>query len=159
MVYAIIPIFALLVAPVEPAKLCVYGGELYAQTTVERELADSTWVGRVRLVAATDHAPDDVAGVEPWTLYRVEVLEIFKGAPVSFLSIFTWRNSGGFYMDRQQNHDVGAEYLLFLNPGLAADLPAKASGAMVVNYSCGRSGPWSDVPVRDRQTLERLSGS
>jgi hypothetical protein len=44
-------------------------------------------------------------------------------------------------------HDVGGEYLLFLNPvKLFGYEPKVAKGAVFVNYSCGVSGLWKDVP-------------
>lgn len=140
------------------APACVYGGTLDAETTIRQERADAAWAGRVRLLRASNTWPDDADDWEgePWTLYRVQVIETFKGEAVAELPVFTWRNSGGFYMDRPGGgHDIGGEYLLFLNPGDPAALPPEARDAMVVNYSCGRSGLWRDVSEADRRLLAR----
>lgn len=91
-------------------------------------------------------------------LYQVEVVETFGGTAGSTLTVFTRRDSGGFYMDRAQKHDVGGEYLLFLNPGDPASLPNQARGAMTVNYNCGQSRPWREVSAADRRTLAQLRG-
>jgi len=84
--------------------------------------------------------------------------------PPKQLRFFTTRDSGGFYMDRAwvrlpAGHDIGGEYLLFLNP-LAPDpgLPKISNGAVFVNYNCGVSGPWKNVPVASRRKLLSLEG-
>lgn len=138
------------------AALCVYKGELYARTTVAQEFADARWVVRARVVSAESDLSGDVA---PWTVYRLEVLQAFKGAPARELTMFTWRNSGGFYLDRGgEGPDVGGEYLLFLNPLRAApDQPAAARGATEANYSCGRSGLWREVSRAEQMRLWSLS--
>lgn len=135
--------------------LCIYKGELYAQTIVSQELEDSQWVVRARVLAATDHF---IEGEEPWTEYQLEVQHAYKGDPPRRLRFFTFRNSGGFYLDRGQEHDVGGEYLLFLNPTTnLAGVPPAASGTVSVNYSCGVSGAWSGVTTASRNELRQLS--
>jgi hypothetical protein len=135
--------------------LCIYKGELYAQTTVGREFQDSRWVVRAKVLAATDHF---IEGEEPWTEYRLEVQHAYKGDAPPRLRFFTFRNSGGFYLDRGQEHDVGGEYLLFLNPTPRLPyVPAAAIGMVSVNYSCGVSGPWTGVTAASRAELVRLS--
>lgn len=137
------------------AALCVYKGELYARTTVAQEFADARWVARVRVLSAQSDLSGEVA---PWTVYRLEVVQAFKGAPARELTMFTWRDSGGFYLDRGPEPDIGGEYLLFLNPLRAArDQPAAASGATQVNYSCGRSGLWSEVSQAEQMRLWSLA--
>ena len=151
----------MLLLPSSAHALCEYRGELYARTTIAQEFADSPWVVRGRVVSATDNWSDGSLGddEEPWTLYRVQVLDRFKGdAPVE-VSLFTHRNSGGFYMDRgSQGPDIGGEYLLFLQP--ASDrpwLPGVARGGTVVAYSCGQSKLWAEVPAAGRGELARLA--
>lgn len=100
-----------------------------------------------------------------WTTYRLAVIHAFKGRPPNELKFYTTRDSGGFYMDRPwvdlpKGHDVGGEYLLFLNPIPAyAGRPVVARKAVFVNYSCGQSGPWSKIPRASRELLRRLSRS
>ena len=107
--------------------LCIYKGELYAQTTLSQE-------------------------------YQLEVQHAYKGDSSQRLRFFTFRNSGGFYLDRGQEHDIGGEYLLFLNPTPSfPDAPAAARGTVSVNYSCGVSGSWSSVSATSRTALVRLS--
>ncbi|RYG30014.1 hypothetical protein EON81_25680 [bacterium] len=134
--------------------LCIYKGELYAGTSVSQEFEDSRWVVKAKVMSATDHF---IEGEEPWTEYQLEVQDAFKGAPPRRLRFFTFRNSGGFYLDRGREHDLGGEYLLFLNPTASSPaIPAAASGTVSVNYSCGVSGLWSSVPSRGRADLLRL---
>lgn len=134
--------------------LCIYKGELYAQTTVRQEFGDSQWVVKAKVLSATNHF---VEGGEPWTEYQLEVQHAYKGDPPQRLRFFTYRNSGGFYLDRGQEHDIGGEYLLFLNPRPASPHdPAAARGTVSVNYSCGVSGSWSSLSATSRRELLRL---
>ena len=135
--------------------LCIYKGELYAQTTLSQEFEDSGWVVKAKVLSATDHFGE---GEEPWTEYQLEVQHAYKGDSSQRLRFFTFRNSGGFYLDRGQEHDIGGEYLLFLNPTPSfPDAPAAARGTVSVNYSCGVSGSWSSVSATSRTALVRLS--
>lgn len=134
--------------------LCIYKGELYARPTVSQEFQDSRWVVKAKVLTATDHF---VEGEEPWTEYQLEVQQAYKGEPPRRLRFFTFRNSGGFYLDRAQEHDVGGEYLLFLNPTTnTPQFPLAARGTVSVNYSCGASGLWSSVTAGARANLLRL---
>ncbi len=134
--------------------LCIYKGELYAETSVSQEFEDARWVVKAKVLSATDHF---IEGEEPWTEYQLEVQNAFKGTPPRRLRFFTFRNSGGFYLDRGQEHDLGGEYLLFLNPTASSSaIPAAASGTVSVNYSCGVSARWSSVTSGARADLLRL---
>lgn len=135
--------------------LCSYNGELYARTTVSQEFRDSQWVVRARVLSATDHFTE---GQPPWTEYQLEVQHAYKGGPPRRLRFFTFRDSGGFYLDRGRDHDIGGEYLLFLNPTPDfPEIPAAARGTASVNYSCGVSGPWSSLTAGSRAELAQLS--
>ncbi len=91
-------IFVLLAVPVSPSYgFCMYKDQLYAKTTLSQEFADSRWVVRAKVLAADDHWSDEE---ESWTIYRLEVLTTFKGAPPPRISLFTYRDSGGFYLDQ-----------------------------------------------------------
>lgn len=147
------------------SALCSYNGVDDARTTIAQEFADARWVVRARVLSAKDGTvergkPDE--GME-WTLYRVAVVRTFKGSSPRRIRFFTERNSGGFYMDRAwvplpKGHDIGGEYLLFLNPITAyRGRPNAAAGAAFVNYSCGQSRVWSSVPTSSRQLLMRLA--
>ena len=79
------------------------------------------------------------------------------------MTFFTYRDSGGFYMDRPwmdlpKGHDIGGEYLLFLQPSeyLTPD-PPEAKGTVFVNYNCGQSKAWNEVSPADRARLDALS--
>tara|TARA_R110002167_G_scaffold67405_12_gene190564 strand:+ start:489 stop:962 length:474 start_codon:yes stop_codon:yes gene_type:complete len=135
--------------------LCSYEDELYARTTIAQEFQDSRWVVRAKVLTATDHV---IEGEEPWAEYQLEVQSAYKGSPPDHLRFFTFRNSGGFYLDRGREYDLGGEYLLFLNPTPdAPDIPAAARGTVSVNYSCGVSGPWNRLTTASRADLVRLS--
>lgn len=161
-----IVIAALLLVPAVSAQaLCIYRGVDNARTTIRQEFVDSRWVVRARVLSATDGVveagmPD--AGMS-WTAYRLQVVRSYKGEPPQRITFFTMRNSGGFYMDRPwaalpQGHDIGGEYLLFLNPVQSySGQPRAQRGATFVNYSCGQSRPWSEVPASSRQLLASLS--
>ncbi len=151
-------IAALTLAPLSQAKaLCIYNGELYAKTTMAQEFADSRWVVRARVVSETnswtDARIDDEA---PWTTYRIEVLEAFKGDPPRTMTVFTWNDSGGFYLGPKNGEprNLYAEYLLFLNPTKRfTDAPPEASGTAMVNYNCGQSKPWILLTAEDVQAF------
>ena len=148
--------------PSSPQALCIYKGELYATTTIAQEYADSRWVVRARVTAQTDSWTD--AGPEydeaPWTTYRIEVVEVFKGDAPREMTVFTERNSGGFYLEPSGSRfDPDLDYLLFLNPtDVLTSYPPEARGTVQVNYSCGQSRPWHDVPASDRSALLTLAG-
>jgi hypothetical protein len=89
--------------------LCVYHGKLYAKTTIHQEFADSRWVVRAKVVAAETHWSEDEAS---WTIYNLRVLTSFKGRPPAHVNLFTYRDSGGFYLDKGMANDLGGEYLL-----------------------------------------------
>lgn len=85
-------------------------------------------------------------------LYRLKVLETFKGRPGSRIRFFEERNSGAFYLD------VDKEYLLFLNyirPYKGR--PAAADGAVEVRYACGQSKPWREVQPATLEAIRALS--
>lgn len=126
---------------------------MYAKTTLAEEYRDSKWVVRVKVLAADSHSSDVD---ESWTLYRVQVVTAFKGRPPLHLQVFTYRDSGGFYLDKGMNPDLGGDYLLFLTP-VASHVPASASRAFEVNYSCGQSKLWEQTTPTQRKTLSILA--
>jgi len=138
----------------EAFSLCIYNGELYAKTTLEQEFRDARFVIRGE-VLSTEEIHDPNLGV----VYHVGVEQTFKGKPAADVVDYSERNSGGFYLD------AGTEFLLFLNPidpsdaviDLGHSWARRAPDAMMVNYSCGQSRPWSEVPPDDRKLLKALS--
>jgi hypothetical protein len=134
--------------------LCIYNGQLYTKTTLEQEFRDAGLVVRAE-VMSSDDIHDPYLGV----LYHVRVKQTLKGNPTTVLLDYSERDSGGFYLD------VGTEFLLFLNPidpgdavtYLGQNWATRAPGAMMVNYSCGQSRPWNEVPSKDRELLNALS--
>jgi len=135
--------------------LCMYNGKLYAKTTLEQEFRDASLVVKGEVISSEDiHDPN--LGV----LYHVRVEQTLKGKSAAVLVDYSERSSGGFYLD------AGTEYLLFLNPidpadaveDLGQNWATKAPGAMMVNYSCGQSRSWNEVPSKDRKLLNALSG-
>lgn len=138
--------------------VCIYKGQMYAKTTLSQEFSDSKWVVRAKVTAADNHWSDYLGGDNPWTIYHLRVLASFKGELPATIELFTYRDSGGFYLDKGAKADIGGEYLLFLNP-VSQDLevPAVARSATVVNYSCGQSRAWTDVNNADREELAEMS--
>lgn len=136
--------------------LCIYKGEMYARTTLSQEFSDAKWVVKAKVIAADDHWSDGED--ESWTLYHLQVVTVFKGKPQPRIELFTYRNSGGFYLDKGMNHDIGGEYLLFLDP-ISSDeeVPAAARNATEVNYACGQSKAWDEVRSSDQRLLVDLS--
>lgn len=134
--------------------LCIYEGIFSAQTTLAQEFKDSAWVVRAKVVGAFDnYAPEN-----SWTTYRLNVLQAFSGNPPERLILFTFRDSGGFYLDEGPDHNIGAQYLLFLNPNRPSTAkPSAMNGTVSVNYSCGQSKLWSNVSVGEARELRELS--
>ncbi len=133
---------ALLLGTALPAHaLCSYGGIDNAKTTIRQEFKDSKWVVKVKLVAADNHWSDED---NSWTLYHVQTLRSFKGRAPPRIDVFTYRDSGGFYLDKGMSNDLGGEYLLFLSSPTQR-LPRFARGALQVNYSCGQSDQWEKL--------------
>ena len=113
---------------------------------------------RVRVTAANTHWSDYLGAEEPWTTYHLRVLTSFKGDLPASIEFFTYRDSGGFYLDKGVNADLGGEHLLFLNPASQdLDVPAAARSAIEVNYSCGQSREWAKVSHADRNKLAEMS--
>lgn len=133
---------------------CEYSGELYARATLAQEFRNAQQVAQVRVLSARSDWPDNGED-EPSTRYEVEVLQTFKGQLDRHLTVFTFRNSGGFYMDRGADPDIGGEYLLFLDPA-PTWMPSAARGMAVVYYSCGQSRRWDEVEPASRDALKRL---
>ena len=127
---------AMLSLPQPAFALCSYRGELYAQTTIDQEYSDAPWVVRARLLSASDWQEADERG----TVYRLEVVQLFKGSLPATFSFATERNSGGFYLDRGTRPDIGGEYLLFLILGARWSPPsASVANALAINYNWGQS--------------------
>jgi hypothetical protein len=130
--------------------LCIYHGEMNAKTTVAQEFADSQWVVRMKLIAADDHWSMEE---DSWTIYHLQVLTAFKGEPPTSLEMFTYRDSGGFFLDKGVFNDLGGEYLLFLDPiSHKQSVPAAALNATEVNYSCDQSKTWVSVTKRSNSS-------
>jgi hypothetical protein len=135
--------------------VCSYRGELYAQTTLEEEYHDAPFVVRARVLSASDWQGVDDRG----TVYRLEVVQFFKGSLPRTFSLSTERNSGGFYLDRGTKPDIRGEYLLFLTDGpRRTSTSAPDPNAFAINYSCGQSQRWDELSREDRTQLADLSG-
>ena len=135
--------------------LCIYRGVDNARTTLNQEFRDSRWVVRARVVSADYHWSDEG---ESWTLYRLKVVQSFKGDLSNRFTFFTERNSGGFYMDGDGAvPNMDGDYLLFLTRFPRSTDPPATRGALWVNYNCGQSKPWAEVSSDDLRKLRKLS--
>lgn len=138
------------VAPVPAAAFCSYRGEMYAKTTVAQERRDAKWVVKARIVSADYHWADVGAS---WTVYQLRVVTRFKGPPGRIVRLFTYRDSGGFYLDgNNASPGLGTDYLLFLVPSTQT-LPRGIGTVTQVNYACGQSRRWSELSRADRAAL------
>lgn len=138
--------FALLASAAPAHALCVYHGELYGQSTLQGELAESPLVVKATVT--------DDRWIQPWgengevgSLYTLRVEQTFKGVAAPTITVFTERNSGGFYLDTGETH------LLFLTPSHRPIWRPHVADAYRVNYNCGQSRPWAEVPAADRAQL------
>ena len=135
-------------------KADFYAGKARSYTSVPQEFRDSRWVVRARVTNARYHSTDG----DSWTLYTVRVLDRFKGPSIRTMRLFTYRDSGGFYLDKGLNSpDRANDYLLFLNPATQV-LPRGMRNVMQVNYSCGQSRPWKELTPADLSKLNLISG-
>jgi len=141
------------IAAQQTSVLCIYGGELFAKTTLEQEFRDSQLVVKGEVVSS-----EDIDHPYPGVFYRIKITQIFKGNPAATLVDYSPRDSSGFYLKTR------TEFLLFLNPIDRADSviylgpwAPNFPGTMMVNYSCGQSRPWAKVPEADRKRLNALS--
>jgi hypothetical protein len=143
-------------APAPAQALCIYHGVFSARTTLEREFRDARWVVRARVVSADYHWSDED---DSWTVYKLRLVESFKGKLTQRFTFFTRRDSGGFYMDGNGAvPDLGRDYLLFLVPSpFPRSSPPEARQALWVNYNCGRSKPWSELTAAEAGKLRALS--
>ena len=138
-----------------PARaLCIYHGVDNARTTLAQEFRDSRWVVRAHVMSADYHWSDED---ESWTLYRLKVVQSYKGKLSNRSTFFTGRNSGGFYMDKDSGPDLDGDYLLFLVRLPRPSDPPAASKALWVNYNCGQSKPWAEVSKNDLRQLRSLA--
>jgi len=126
---------------------------MYAKTTLSEEFADAKWVVQAKVLAADEHWSDEDYS---WTIYHLQILTAFKGKPPLRIRMFTYRDSGGFYLDKGMNADLGGVYLLFLDPVSPGD-PDQARGATEVNYACGQSKTWGEVSAEDQKRLSELA--
>ena len=143
-------------SPSAAAALCSYDGVYNAKTSVSQEFRDAQWVVRVHILSADYHWSDED---DSWTVYRLKAVRVYKGKMRSDFNVFTYRDSGGFYMDGNGAvPDLDRDYLLFLvSDAWLNTAPRAARGALRVNYSCGQSKLWADVTDKEQAQLRWLS--
>jgi hypothetical protein len=123
---------------------------------LEREYRAADVVARVRVMAETRvmDAEPSAATIRQWgdyfpvALYRLRVVEVFKGRPGPQISFFQEISSGRFDVDLDRDYLI---FFTYYRP--SPSRPAAARGAMYVRYACGESKPWRQV---DAATLTRL---
>lgn len=131
-------------------KADFYAGKDRSYTTVPQEFRDAKWVVRAKVLSAVYHQAD--GRTDSWTLYRLRILQTLKGRPVTALRLFTYRDSGGFYLDKGNGPDLGTDYLLFLVPP-SQTLPPGLGRVTQINFNCGQSKPWRETSAADRAWL------
>lgn len=145
---------ALLALLASPARAVCSGASL------EQEYREADLVVRARLVAESSVWDDEPSAASraqwgdyyPVRLYRLRVLERFKGSPGPRIILFQEVTSGRFDIDRDK------DYLLFLNYSRPSrGRPSAARGATYVRHACGQSKPASEVPARDLAGLRAMS--
>jgi len=135
-------------------KADLFAGKARSYTSLAQEFRDSRWVVRARVISARYRSTDS----DSWTLYTIRVLDRLKGPPIQTMRVFTYRDSGGFYLDKGPNSpDRANDYLLFLNPATQG-LPRGMKNAVQVNFSCGQSRPWKELRRADRAKLDLFAG-
>ncbi len=135
-------------AAAAPARaFCQYGGRMNATTTIAEEYRDARWAVRATILSASNHWGKGDGQDASWVVYRLRIVSRFKGPRAGELRrLFTYRDSGGFYPD------IGADYLLFLDPS-SQILPRGVRDVVQVNYPCGQSRPWREIRLADRRRL------
>lgn len=146
--------FAAMLPATPVAAFCSYRNTLYYKTTLAEEFRDARWVVKAKVEAADDHWANSG---DSWTIYKVRVLTRYKGPPARTLRLFTFRDSGGFYLDKGMVPNLDADYLLFLDPATQT-LPRGVRGVVEVNYECGQSKSWTEMSPVQRRALTQLAG-
>jgi hypothetical protein len=131
--------------------LCIYKGNLYAKTTLAQEFEDSSIVIRGKVLSELRRYFSNEKDGDLGVLNQIRVEQVFKGKAPAVVRYYTAVNSGGFYLDK------GEDYLLFLNPIARIEWKKVAPRAMLVNYNCGQSRLWAQIPGNDKTLLNALS--
>lgn len=127
--------------------------------SLEQEYREADVVARGVVVAETrvtddELSPDFMArwgDYSPVLLYRLRVIETFKGRPGPTINYLTEVTSGLFPVD------VGGDYLVFFNYHQPSPRRGMAPrGAMYVRYACGQSKTWESVRAPDLRWLRSM---
>jgi hypothetical protein len=143
----------LLLLPTPAFALC-------STAELEQDFREADVIVRARSVAETRVADDELSpsfrarwgDYSPVVLYRLRVVEVFKGRPGPTINFFQQVDSGRFDVD------LGKEYLIFLRyyrpyPGSGSII----RGAMYVKHTCGQTQAWAEVSRGELAAVRELS--
>ena len=140
-----LPGLALAMVTISPATYatCWESGEgptaIYRNPTVPTEFKDAAFVITGRVTGGRNISePDDPEGYA-WTVYTVQVLEIFKGAPPRMLRLLSENTSARFSMD------TGKTYLLFVSQSPDVELAGQERLPSDYVDNCGNSAVAEDA--------------
>jgi len=140
-----LPCLALAMVMIAPASyaLCWESGEgptaIYRHPSVPAEFKNAALVVTGRVTAERNISePEDPEGFA-WTVYTVQVLEIFKGAPPRMLQLLSENTSARFSMD------TGKTYLLFVSHSPDVELAGQERLPSDYVDNCGNSAVAEDA--------------
>lgn len=140
-----LPSLALAMVTISPASyaLCWESGEgptaIYRHPSVPTEFKNAALVVTGRVATERNISePDDPEGYA-WTVYTVQVLEIFKGTPPRTLRLLSENTSARFSMD------TGKTYLLFVSQAPGVEMAGKERLPSDYVDNCGNSAVAKDA--------------
>jgi|GEM_PF-860456 len=112
---------------------------VYRNPSVTAEFGRAAFVVTGRVLGERNiSTPDDPKGYE-WTIYTVQVLEIFKGRPQRTIRLLSENTSSRFFMD------IGKTYLLFVSHSSMTETAGQERLPAGYIDNCGNSAPAKDA--------------
>ena len=125
---------------------------IYRNPTVAAEFKEAPLVITGRVTAARNISePDDPAGYA-WTVYSVQVLEVFKGTPPPTIQLLSENTSARFPMD------TGETYLLFVSQSPMVEIAGQERLPENFIDNCGNSADLKEAKSLIK-TVRHLSKS
>jgi hypothetical protein len=120
--------------------------------SIAAEYASAPWVFIGRTAASRDVPSPDDPGFYDWTIYKVEVVKVFKGKPPRYVQLLSENTSARFPMD------PGKEYLVFVSHSPMVEKAGKEKLPREYVDNCGNSGAIEEAGATIR-VVEGLSGA